>query len=487
MQSYVPKDIITATTDKVKAYILRENLLPPNKCLQLAVSGGVDSVVLTDIMLRLAPELGLNLYMAHLNHCLRGEYADRDEAFTRHFAKERDIPIIAEKIDIARLARDYKQNVEEIAREKRHMFLMISAFKQNCEYIATAHHMQDNAESMLLNLARGTGLTGLEGIIPKRKNLYGAVFIRPLLCLSRPQIEAYAQAADLAHVHDHTNDDTDLKRNRMRHVVLPELTANFNPNVVKALDRLSQIVRSENQWADDTANQWLDENSRQIEHGLSLPIPVFKNLHIAMQRRVLRKAILRVKYHLLRVTQKHIEAILTLMESPEPLKRLEMPDRIMAVKRSGELEIICSRVPLRQFVFAEENPDYEFALPLDGVLDIHHIAAQFKCTQLTQKITEIPANALPNTVFFDINNVALPLYVRSYREGDIFKPLGFNGHIKLRKFFNGAKVPAAKRKSWPLVCDAHGQILWVAGLRLAQAAQITGPNPKLIKVEALLY
>lgn len=489
MENAANKEIIAKTLHKVKGFMLREKLVPPNGRLLLAVSGGVDSVVMTDIMQKLAPELKLGLHIAHLNHCLRGPFSQRDEDFVRNLAQARQIPVTVQVSDVAAIARNHKGNIEEAARQTRYIFFLVTAYKENCGYIATAHHMRDNAESILINLIRGAGLTGLEGIRPKREDLQtrGYPVVRPLLCLDRPEIEAYALACKLEHVFDHTNDHMDLTRNRVRHELLPLLEDEFNPKIVKAVTRLGRIAREENEGVTQLAEQWLNANLAEIEYGLSLPLAGFNALPQALRRRVARQAILRVRQHLLGISLKHVESIVELAQNTEPLKRTALPRNMLAVKRGQRLEIIKPVTPLRQFVFNEENPDYEFKLEPGETLPIDQISMRFKCSLAAGEIAELKANSLQNTAFFDINKITLPLTVRNWRPGDVFAPLGLNGRVKLAKFFINNKITLEKRKTWPLVLDAGGEILWVAGLRLGRAAAINGPNAKLIKVEALPY
>lgn len=475
-------DITNQIQRRVSDFILHEGLLPPDKRLLLAVSGGVDSVVMTDIMHKLAAAHNLSLHIAHLNHNLRGADADRDEAFVRDLAQFLNLQFMSEKHDVAAYAQNHKMSLEEAARTVRYDFLFRAAQNFNCDRIALAHHMLDNAESILLNLMRGAGLSGLQGIRPKRPD----GVIRPLLCLDRPEIEAYAQASRLKFVEDHTNASLDFKRNRVRLTLLPEMQAHFNPQVVQALNRLGEIAHDENAWADGMTNEWLDHNTTPATNGPTLELAAFRALPQALARRVLRQAILKVKGDLNRIEWQHLAKIAALTLSNERLKRLDLPDNILVVKRNNHLEILKPGQPLRQIRLEESVPDYAFELEPETVLTIPQLKMRFNCTQIHDKNALLQANALQNRAFFAIKRLVPPLCIRNYRKGDIFSPLGVTGRVKLKKFFINAKVPVHKRKTWPLLVNGNGEILWVIGLRLSNAAQITDDSAEFILVEALL-
>lgn len=475
--------ITEQTCATVKDFILRNDLLPRNGALLLAVSGGVDSVVLTDIMQNLGAELGLSLHIAHLNHGLRGADALRDEAFVQALARSRELPFLSERQDVAAHAKTCQMSLEEAARQVRYAFLHRAARHCGCDRIALAHHMQDNAESVLLNLMRGTGLAGLAGIRPKRAD----GVIRPLLCLDRCEIETYARANSLAYVEDRTNACLDFQRNRVRHQLLPEMRAHFNPRIVQTLARLSDIVHDENSWADDLANEWLKGNAVPAENGLRWELSTFASLPQALARRVLRQALLKVKGDLKRIAWQHLAKITALALSSEPLKRLDLPDNILVVKRFNGLEILKPQQPLRQIKLPEAGPDYAFKLWPDRELDIPQLKMRFWCTQIQDKNIILQANTLQNRAFFAIKKLVPPLSIRNYRKGDLLSPLGVTGRTKLKKFFINAKVPVNKRKTWPLLVNGNGEILWVVGLRLSNAAEITDGGTEFIVVEALPY
>lgn len=478
-----PFKITMQTGKTVKDFILRNDLLPPNGQLLLAVSGGVDSVVLTDIMQNLCAELDLSLYIAHLNHGLRGADSLRDEAFAQVLASSREIPFISERQDVAAYAKTHKMSLEEAARQVRYAFLHKAARQFGCDHIALGHHMQDNAESILLNLMRGTGLTGLAGIRPQRAD----GVIRPLLCLDRSEIEAYARANSLAYVEDHTNACLDFQRNRVRHQLLPEMRTHFNPRIVQTLTRLSEIAHDENIWADDLATEWLKCNAVTVENGLRWQLPLFISLPPALARRVLRQALLKVKGDLRRITWQHLANIAVLTLSAEPLKRLDLPGNILVVKRHDRLEILKPKQSLRQINLRETESGYAFELGPGQELDIPQLKMCFRCTQIQEKNVFLQANTLQYRVFFAIKELVLPLSIRNYRKGDVLSPLGVTGHTKLKKFFINAKVPVNKRKTWPLLINGNGEILWVIGLRLSNAAAVTNGCTEFIMVEALPY
>ncbi len=258
----------------------------------MAVSGGPDSVALVHVLLALAAEYSLRPAIAHLNHCLRGRDSDRDAEFVTALARQLDVPIYADRKDVRAFRANRRLSLEEAARIIRYEFFDAVAAKHGFNKIALGHHSDDNAELVLINLLRGSGPLGLSGIAPVRDGK----IVRPLIHLKRSEIIDYLTEKKLKYVTDISNADPAFVRNKIRHHLIPELQAHYNPRITETLNRLGEIMRAEDQWFDDALEPVLKQCiSQGARETIRLAIPAFAQLARAVKRRVIRKAILFTK------------------------------------------------------------------------------------------------------------------------------------------------------------------------------------------------
>ena len=303
----------------------RWHMLPPKGgTLLCAVSGGRDSVCLLHYLVSVAPQRGFSVAAAHLNHQMRPE-AQRDEDFVRDLCRKLDIPFYTEAAPVYEMAERWGLGVEETGRRLRYEFLFRTADAIGAQRIATAHHAQDQAETVLLNLLRGTGPEGLGGIPPVRGRI-----VRPLLQTSRAEIEDYLQAHHLSHVEDSTNEDTRYARNRLRRELWPQLAA-INPALERAIGRTAEIVRGENAYLDALAAERLPAAGAAVETAALLAAPE------PLRPRMARLLLDRMPTGKKDVGAVHIEAMLALAESGSGT--LDLPENMRAVCRDGWLRL----------------------------------------------------------------------------------------------------------------------------------------------------
>jgi tRNA(Ile)-lysidine synthase len=350
-----------ATPDIQQALFLREvfetishfGMIQKKDAVLVGVSGGPDSVALVRVLASLTPGLDLTLGIAHLNHDLRGEEAQRDEIFVRKLSCELGLPFFSETRDIRRLAKQEHLSIEEAGRNARYAFFTKIADTQGFTKIATGHNRDDNAEQVLMNLLRGSGPKGLTGIPPVLENR----FIRPLIQLPRSRILNFLKEKELAFVLDSSNTDESYLRNKIRHNLIPLLEQNFNPEIKAGLDRLSHILRQEEDFLTDQAQKVLKVCTiEQNKNLLALSIPSLINHHPALVNRVLRLAIIRVKQNLKRITLSHIQDILGFMDRSESGKSLDLPGQIRVYKIRGHLVFQKEALPLRKLGKAQKLP-----------------------------------------------------------------------------------------------------------------------------------
>jgi tRNA(Ile)-lysidine synthase len=430
--------------------------LPRDVGVLVALSGGGDSVVLLHLLLQLAPLFSLQIRAAHLDHGIRAE-SGRDVDFVQRLCSEWRVPLAVEHLNVPRLARERGQGLEEAGHELRREFLQRTAASLNCSFIALGHHRGDQAETLLMRLVRGSGLTGLAAMRPLSGSL-----IRPLLDFSRNQIEAYLAAIDQAFVQDASNEDLYYTRNRLRHHILPKL-AELNPRLEENLAALSQrIALEEGFWQQEV--QRALATLRTLDDGeLWLDRLALLELHPALRARVLRQALLEVRGDLRGIGAVHLDALEGLLQGAAPQAEAHLP-AAWAGRRYDRFWLRASPPP----------PLVPFAIEVGGPGEVRLPDGR----RLLLSLEPLPQGESATAVEFPAQAVPFPLTVRSFRPGDRFHPQGAPGSRKLKKFFIDAKIDRETRASVPLL--EGGQILWLAGLsRCQQLPCAEGEGPVL--------
>ena len=283
----------------MKNTIKKYNMLSSGDCVLVGLSGGADSVALLHWLKELEGELKITVCAAHFNHCLRGQESDRDEEFSKNLCQSLNVPFVSEKGDVPNEAKKTHETVEECARHLRYDFFERAAKSLGCNKIATAHNSDDNTETVLLNLTRGTGTKGLRGIPPVRGNI-----IRPLIETSRDEIEVYIRANNLEHITDSSNLTDDYTRNLLRHNVIPVLKG-INPNLNATVGRMSELISCDEEALDSLAKDFV---SKEFD-GKSLPIKPLRKLPYAVKSRVIRLICPK------KLSKTHVDAVLKLIEN----------------------------------------------------------------------------------------------------------------------------------------------------------------------------
>lgn len=328
-------------------------MLPPAGGIVLcAVSGGRDSMCLLHYLSTVALQQGFTVAAAHLNHCMRPE-ADSDEAFVRRFCDERKIPFYTEAVPVYEKAQEWKASVEETGRRLRYDFLSRVAEKIGADRIATAHHKNDHAETVLLNLLRGSGSEGLGGIPPVRGK-----FVRPLLETSRSEIEEYCVENGIGHVEDSTNYDTHYVRARLRHELWPQLEC-INQNLTETLSRTAGLLRSENAYLDQLAGRLLPEE------GTTVSLTALNSAHEVLRRRMLRQMLRRLPTGKKDVSAAHITALLELVETGRGT--LTLPDGARAEADGMTLRFFVAQAAPEEQMLVEGTTRWgEFTITVEG-------------------------------------------------------------------------------------------------------------------------
>ena len=469
----------------VEQTITDYEMFEPKDSVLVGVSGGPDSVALLQALITLTPKFDLRLGVAHLNHSLRLQESDNDARFVASLADKFDLPFYIQKVDVRKFQIDNKLSPEEAARRLRYNFYWETASKNGFNKIALGHHCDDNAELILMNLFRGSGPLGIAGIPPKRDEQ----IVRPLIRLKRSDIIEFLESKELKYVSDRSNLDPKYLRNRIRHHLIPLLQTSYNPKIIETLNRLASIISLEEKWLDDIIQPVFNTAVlTEQENNLGLSVPKLDGIHPAALRRVMRKAIQKIKGNLRRITYVHIDSATRLLEKEPGNWSLDLPDRVRIRRRESVLFISKETKALRDLKL-KSGPDeplaFEYHITQPETIFVKEINAKIK-------FSEIRAAALPDfrraghqTGFFDMNRLSFPLVIRSFRPGDRFTPLGMRGTQKVKKFFINQKVPKDQRSKCPILLS-QGKIIWVAGYRIDESVKVMPSTDKVLRVELLL-
>jgi len=445
--------------------IAAHRMIAPGDVVLVGVSGGPDSTALLHALRALRRSLRCRLRACHVHHGLRGREADADARQARALARSLRIPFTEHRVDVRAHARTHGLSIETAARQLRYRVLSDVADRVGATRIATGHNADDQTETVLLNIVRGAGPAGVAGIPPVRGNL-----IRPLIGVTRAEVERYCHAQGLSYRLDRSNLDTQHTRNRIRLEILPMLRR-VQPQVDSALRRLAAILREENEYISEQARQALREIGSQRPGQIGLARGSVGSLPRALQRRVLRAAIAVLKGDELDLPLERIDAIAALAVSGRTGSVVELPDGLVAELTYGELTI----------KRAAAKPDAragEWTLPVPGQVSIPELGVEISAAR--SRARRPPSD--PDMALLDAGSVASPLTVRTWRKGDRFTPLGVRGSVKLHDFFINAKVPRAERESVPIVTSG-GAILWVAGHRIDDHYKVTGNTTRTIRLQ----
>ena len=465
---------------KVRGWTERHRLLPPGANIVAACSGGPDSLALVHLLADLRSDAGFQLFVAHVNHGLRGQASDRDADYVRDFCAGLSLPFFCEHVDVKGELRRCGGSLEELARKLRYEKLRRIAADVGGAWIATGHHRDDQAETFLLNLLRGGGSRGLGAMRPRRGDV-----IRPLLCLNRTEILQYCSEALLQPRHDASNDETDFCRNRLRHELIPVLQREFNPALTDVLCRTADVLADENQFVREYVEENLSSWSVRTERGYRLDGVTFSGLAVAVQRECLRNLLEKIRGDNRRIEFVHVEQIRILFLQEHGSRRLDLPGHCQARKSYRELyleTIMHSRPALTEQTLSR---DWSRRLDCPGEASIPEMGIMLRCTLHAGSWP--PMSTLgPTRAVFDRDSVQGALQVRRRHPGDWLQPLGAPGSRKLKKIMIDLKIPLAQRDSVPLLCDDAG-ILWVVGFQRSERGRLTANTREYIMVEIISY
>ncbi len=472
---------------KVLNTIRKYEMVSAKDKVLVGFSGGPDSMALLYSLNKLKELLRIKLYAMHINHQLRGKSANEDEKFCRQVCRKLSIPIKTCKINVKEYAQQNKLSIEESARELRYKHLTKTAQKLKCSKIALGHNANDNAETVILNLIRGTGLTGLAGISAKRDQI-----IRPLIEIPRDEILKYLKKNNLDYCHDLTNIELGYRRNYIRHKILP-LLQTINPNLITTIFHTSELIRTCNEYINPIIQKTLSEVLlKQTAQCIILDIKKLLSYNLFIKRQIIKTLIPDLEFV-------SIDAILTLAQKKTSGKRLKLAEDLWVWKEYNSLYFEKS---------SRKNSNlktHRWLVDIGNTIRIKELGLKITTKLIPVKnkkdlmyIGDLMENQDTNNIiktqhwlnscdgkelrqWFDISEITLPLHVRFRQPGDRF--IFQDGHFKkLKDVLIDEKIPLRVRDQLPLLCDAQN-ILWIIGSRRAHIGLINEKTKTILEVQ----
>ena len=417
--------------------------------LLVAVSGGLDSMVLLHLLLRLAPQSGWKICVAHFNHQLRGKASEADESFVRKTVATLGLPFRSGRGAVKIFAKQRRLSIEMAARELRHEFLARTAVRLKCRVVALAHHADDQVELFFLRVFRGAGGEGLAGMkwhspSPANRTIE---LVRPLLDVSKTELTEFAHANGIRFREDASNASANILRNRVRHELLPWLRRRFQPALDQNVRRLMTIVGGEAEVVDIAARGWLAKKR-----------PVFERLGVGVQRRVLQLQLQQL------AAAANFELIETLRITPNEPVTVSPALSVVREKFGGISKVIAAK---------DECQSGRLTLRLKAKPQVVEFAgAEIGFHLLTQWGTARGHRA-EGTESFDAAKVGAKIVLRHWQPGDRFQPIGMPAAVKLQDWFTNQKIPRARRRQLIVATTARGEIFWVEDQRIGERFKLT--------------
>ncbi len=461
--------------DQVKKTIKQYRMLTPGDRVLVAVSGGVDSVVLLYVLRALQEDMQLSLAVAHFDHAIRPDSA-ADAEFVKKLARSLKLRCYSERADVPAYAKAQKLSLEVAARTLRYQFLERIAKAHNLNKIALGHTLNDQAETLLMRLLRGAGLEGLSGIPPVRPS-GELTYIRPLIECTRDQIVAFAQAHKLSWCEDPTNYDTTIVRNKIRHELIPILKE-YNPKVLDALGRTARLLAQAAHVLERQAEQALPTLiTSENTHELALDLKGLVAMPEYLQALVLRRAIARVN-PLCEPEAAHIEALLRWL-SRHGTGELHLPAGVRVLRRHTQL-IITTRpaAPPKRFEYLLTVPG-ETILPEIGWRFVIRLLRSHLCP--LSPLRERGTTGVRRRALLDANKIQGSLVVRNRRPGDRIRLR--SGTKKLQDLFTDRKISREQRDAIPLICDENA-LIWIVGEAVHEDYRATPQTKDILEIRA---
>ncbi len=471
-----------ALEKRVLDYVRDARLISPGDRVGVAVSGGADSVALLQILHGARQKLGVKLLVVHFDHCLRGAESDADAEFVARLARGCGLPFVLDRQDVAAAAKRNKWNLEDAARRLRYAFFERLVRDGQADRIAVAHTADDQAETVLAHLIRGTGPTGLGGIYPA-----AASVVRPLLAIRRQELRDYLEEYGQSWREDSTNQDVRRVRARIRTRLVPLLEREFSPRVVERLNELARLSREEQDFWNALTEERFRTSVRRAGDGLSIrtndllapmttaaaPQVPKPNDRQPFAARALTERLIRRVYQELRGTRQgltagHVEQVIRLASASDSGHFVEMPGGVVTEKSFGELKfMVQSARSAKGGANRERQVQHDYAYPVElpargcMTVSVPELNCRFRLKVIDW--TDGERETRYGRLALDAALLRMPLILRNWRPGDAYRPLGRRQIHKLKHLFAEGRIALRERTGWPIL-ESAGRVVWARGI-----------------------
>lgn len=454
--------------DNMMTTISRYRMADRGQKLLVGVSGGPDSVVLLHALHTVSDYMGFSLHAAHLDHSFRGAESDRDAVYVQDFAALLGVDSTIEKADVPAACVTLRMSSEQAAREIRYDFFQRTAVQVGADRIVVAHTADDQVETCIMNLLRGTGIDGLAGIPPVRDNI-----IRPLINIPRCDIEAYILRHGLHPRIDSTNLLPIYRRNKVRLELLPYLRHHYNEGIDGTLLRLAELAGDDSAYLNNEADRILAEIlTFHVDDTVIISVSALRRHHISLNRRIIRQALRTLIGGIKDIGYVHVEIILDLLKAGGNFTT-DLPDNIKVNRVYDDL-VFTSHVIERPIV------RYSYPIQIPGDTMIPEIGVTIRTAMYDEQI-EYRRPDRSDDIVVDYDSLKGDLHARTWRPGDRIDPLGLGGSKKVQDIFSDMKIPGSLRDEIPIITDSE-KIIWVCGISMSETVKVNQGTNKYLRI-----
>lgn len=457
--------------DKVINYIKENKIIQQDDRILVALSGGPDSVCLLHMLYRIKDKFNLKLGAIHINHMLRGEEADKDENYIIDLCEQMGIKHYVKRINIEYIAKETNVSLETAGRNERYKAFEEIKIKDKYNKIAVAHNANDQAETILMRIMRGTGLEGLTGIKPQRE---GGI-IRPILCLNRQEIEDYCEYNGLNPRIDASNYDRHYSRNRVRLDILPYMRDNFNKDIIDTLNRMTLLLQKDNEFIEEYSQKCYNIYCKKHNNKLEILKELFEKEMESIITRVVIIAFKEISKSYQNFEMKHIYEIVNLAFR-ETGKKINLTNNIICENLYGN--IVLSKNDNKYYNSCVKT---EIKLDKDNIIEnieFNNYIINFEVIENKKKEKFTKNNLIK---LFNYDKIEKEILIRYRKDGDKIIPLGMSGSKKVKDIFINSKVPREERDNTPILCF-DDKISWIVGYKTSQLFKIDSDTKMILKI-----
>lgn len=458
---------------KVISFIDENKLIEKGDKILVALSGGPDSVCMLHLLNSIKDVFNIEIFAAHVNHMLRGEESNRDEGYANELCGFLGIKIFSTRINIEDLAKERGISLEMAGRDARYEYFNSLKVKLGLNKIAIAHNLNDQAETVIMNLMRGSGIEGLCGIKAKRE---GGI-IRPILCLAREEIENYCEKMNLNPRIDKTNLENVYSRNKIRLDIIPYMKDNFNKDIIETINRTSKIIQLDNEYLNKVSMNNYGMYVSLTEDRLILNKEAFK-LDMAIITRIIKKAFIDFSNKHNNFEMKHIYDVISLSKNTTN-KKIYLPNDIVCENIYGDIILKLNKKGKSGNIELEEQIEILKENLDDLEINYKYYKVNFEIINKMKNNIEFSKNVLIK--YFDYDKIMERIIIRTRKNGDKITPQGMKGSKRIKDIFINLKVPVEERDSTPLVVFDEN-IAWIVGYRTSELFKIDNTTKKVLKI-----